>query len=57
MDCEWEKLSVPLSTEVFKTIKEDLKFTNTTPVQVNYFLIINKTNLYINRERGRKNEC
>jgi len=33
MDCEWENLSVKLSTEVLKTIKEDLKFTNTTPVQ------------------------
>jgi hypothetical protein len=34
MDCKWEELSVSLSPEVLKTLKDDLKFSNTTPVQV-----------------------
>jgi len=35
MDCEWDKLNVALSPEILKTL-EELKFSNTTPVQVNY---------------------
>ena len=34
MDCKWNKLSVSLSPEILKTLKDDLKFSNTTPVQV-----------------------
>ncbi len=33
MDCEWDKLSVPLCPEILETLKE-LNFLNTTPVQV-----------------------
>ena len=55
MDCEWDKLNVTLSPEILKTL-EELKFSNTTPVQVNFSKIIvinNKihTKIFLNLKR------
>ena len=39
MDCEWTNLNVTLSHEIIKTL-EELKFSNTTPVQVPFKFLL-----------------